>query len=92
MDIDGNLNDWSTHCLIDGHCLTGFSIVPRLYYIPESEFNDDLTTAGSLVTLKDLSYKFDAMIEEVPFQWAQALHLITRLTSKCIHKILSCER
>lgn len=56
--------------------------MPRLYYIPESEFNDDLTTAGSLVTLKDLSYKFDPMIEEVPFQWAQALHLITRLTSK----------
>ena len=56
--------------------------MPRLYYIPESEFNDDLTTAGSLVTLKDISYKFDSMIEEVPFQWAQALHIITRLTSK----------
>ena len=73
------------------HWLTGFSIVPRLYYIPESEFNDDLTTAGSVVTLKDLGYKFDPLIEEVPFQWAQALHLVTRLTSKCcglIHKLV----
>ena len=65
--------------------------MPRLYYIPESEFNDDLTTAGSVVTLKDLGYKFDSLIEEVPFQWAQALHLVTRLTSKCcdlIHKLI----
>lgn len=62
--------------------------MPRLYYVPESEFNDDLTTAGSLVTLKDLSYKFDSMIEEVPFQWAQALHLVTRLTSKCYSLII----
>ena len=62
--------------------------MPRLYYVPESEFNDDLTTAGSLVTLKDLSYRFDSMIEEVPFQWAQALHLVTRLTSKSYSLII----
>lgn len=64
-------------------CAAGFSVVPRLYFIPESEFSDDLATVGSLVTLKDLIYKFEPMTEEVPFQWAQALHLITRLTSKC---------
>ena len=62
--------------------LAGFAIVPRLYYIPESEFSDDIATMGSLVTMRDLSYKFEPMIEEVPFQWAQALHLITKLTSK----------
>lgn len=42
-----------------------------------------MTTVGSVVTLRDLSYKFEAMIEEIPFQWAQALFLITRLASKC---------
>ena len=61
--------------------VTGFAVVPRLYYIPESEFTDDITTVGSLVTLKDVSYRFEPMTEEVPFQWAQALYLITRLTS-----------
>ena len=61
-------------------CMAGYSIVPRLYYIPESEFNDDLTTAGSMVTVRDL-YRLDPMVEEVPFQWAQALYIITRLTS-----------
>ena len=61
--------------------VTGFSIVPRLYYIPESEFTDDITTVGSMVTLKDVSYRFEPMVEVVPFQWAQALYLITRMTS-----------
>ena len=61
---------------------TGYSVVPRLYFIPESEFSDDMATVGSLVTLKDLVYRFEPMTEEVPFQWAQALYLVTRLTSK----------
>ena len=65
-------------------CPAGYWIVPRLYYIPESEFNDDITTAGSVVTIRDYVYKFEAMTEEVPFQWAQALYLVTKLTSKLI--------
>ena len=64
----------------------GCWLVPRLYYIPESEFNDDLTTAGSVVTIRDYVYRFEPMIEEVPFQWAQALYLVTKLTSKCCQK------
>ena len=42
--------------------------------------------------MKDLGYKFEPMIEEVPYQWAQALHLVTRLTSKYCGQIdkLSC--
>lgn len=57
-------------------------IVPRLYYVVESELNDDLTTVGSMVTFRE--FKMDPLNEEVPFLWAQSLYLIARLTSKWI--------
>ena len=55
-------------------------IVCRLFYVPEWELTDDLaTTVGSLLTLKDLSYRMDPLIEEVPFMMAQAIYFITKL-------------
>ena len=60
-------------------------IVPRLYYVCESEFCDDGTTVGSGATLKDLKYKMEPLVEDVPFLWAQALYLIARITSKCVN-------
>ena len=59
-------------------------IVPRLYYVPESELMDDGgTAAGSMVTFRDCMYNaMEPMMEDVPFQWAQSLFIITRLASK----------
>ena len=47
---------------------------------------------GSMVTLRDVNYQMEPMREEIPFQWAQALFLIARLTSMNIVYIDSlCE-
>ena len=57
-------------------------MVPRLYYVPEGELVEDIAASGSFLTLKDVPmYKMEALVEEIPFQWAQSLYLITRLTS-----------
>lgn len=67
-------------------CCTGITIVPRLYYVPESELTDDLGAAvGSMVTLRDINYQMEPMIEEIPFLWAQALYLIAKLTSMYVY-------
>lgn len=67
-------------------------IVPRLYYVPESELSDDAggASASSFTTLKDLSYKMKPMIEKVPFQWAQALYFTAGLMSMfaCRHRLI----
>ena len=57
-------------------------VVPRLYFVPESELTDDGTETGSMVTFKDLLYNMEPMMEDIPFQWAQSLYLITRLASE----------
>ena len=60
-------------------------IVPRLYFVPESELNDDLGTVASMVTFRDLMCNsMEPMLEAIPFQWAQSLYLIARLASKSI--------
>ena len=60
----------------------GHQIVPRLYLVPESELGDECTTQGSLVTLKDLNYRMEPLVEDIPFQWAQAVFYITKLLSR----------
>ncbi len=69
-------------CCIAANILPiGHMIVPRLYYVPESELMDDAggVSASSFLTLKDLSYKMKPMFEDVPFQWAQALYFTAGL-------------
>ena len=64
---------------------SGNLVVPRLYFVPESELDEGGTAAGSMVTFRDVMYTtMEPMMEDVPFQWAQALYLITRLTSTCV--------
>ncbi len=64
----------------------GHVIAPRLYYVPESELSDDpgAASASSFTTLKDLFYKMKPMVEDIPFQWAQALFCIAGLMSMCV--------
>ncbi len=57
-------------------------VVPRLYYVCESELSDEVVTVGSVVTVKEL--KMEPMNEGVPFLWAQALYLVARLTRELI--------
>ena len=57
--------------------------MPRLYFVPDSEITEDSGTQGSVVTLRDCNdYRLEPMSEEVPFQWAQALHFICRMARK----------
>ena len=61
----------------------GHNIVPRLYFVPECEFTDEALLSGSVATMKDsLNLPMEPLMEEVPFQWSQALYFTTRLTSK----------
>ena len=53
-------------------------MVPRLYFVPESELVDDGVSAMSVATFKESMLS----MEQIPFLWAQSLHLITGLTSK----------
>lgn len=57
-------------------------VVPRLYYVCESELSDEVPTVGSTVTVREL--KMEPMNEGIPFLWAQALYLIARLTRELI--------
>ncbi len=57
-------------------------VVPRLYYVCESELSDEVPTVGSAVTVREL--KMEPMNEGIPFLWAQALYLIARLTRELI--------
>ena len=57
-------------------------MVPRLYFVPESELVDDGVSAMSVATFKESVLSMEPMMEEIPFLWAQSLHLITGLTSK----------
>ena len=38
---------------------------------------------SSIFTIKDITYGMEAMVEDIPFQWAQALHFTARLMSRC---------
>ena len=59
---------------------SGHVIASRLFYVPESELTDEVaTTVGSLLTLKDLSYRMEPLIEKVPFMMAQAIYFMTKL-------------
>ena len=49
-------------------CPVGHMVVPRLYFVPESELTDDGTGTGSMVTFKDLLYNMEPMMEDIPFQ------------------------
>ncbi len=62
--------------------ISDWDIVPRLYYVCESELSNEVTTVGSSAVAKQL--KMEPMKEDVPFLWAQALYLIARLTRKFI--------
>jgi len=55
-------------------------IVPRLFCVPESELLDEGgTTVGSMLTLRDLCYHMEPMVEKVPFMMAQAIFFITKI-------------
>lgn len=59
-------------------CSLGQRLVPRLYYVPKSELAED---GESVATARDLSFSMEPMLEAIPFQWAQALYLTTKLAS-----------
>ena len=59
--------------------LLGRHIVPRLYFVPETELLDEPMMTGSV--RESISHSMDPMKEKVPFQMAQALYLTTKITS-----------
>ncbi len=63
-------------------CISEWKIVPRLYYVCESELSDEVTIVGSIAATKQ--FKMEPMNEDIPFLWAQALYLIARLTRELI--------
>ena len=55
-------------------------IVPQLYYVPESELSDEVgTSAGSMATVRDMSYKLEVRREPMPFLWAQSVFYSAKL-------------
>ena len=62
---------------------TDHVIVPQLYFVPESELSDEIgTSAGSMVTLRDITYKLEVRPEPMPFLWAQSLFYSAKLLRK----------
>lgn len=58
-------------------------IVPQVYFVPESELSDDVgTSAGSMVTLRDMTYTLEVRHEPMPFLWAQSLFYSAKLLRK----------
>lgn len=58
-------------------------IVPRLYYVPESELSDELgTSMGSITTLRDMTYRLEVKREFMPFLWAQSMFYSAKLLRK----------
>jgi phosphorylase kinase alpha/beta subunit len=67
--LENSLSDFEDHV-----------IVPQLYFVPESELSDEIgTSAGSMVTLRDITYKLEVRPEPMPFLWAQSLFYSAKL-------------
>jgi phosphorylase kinase alpha/beta subunit len=55
-------------------------IVPQLYYVPESELSNEAgTSAGSIATARDVTYRMEVRRDPIPFLWAQSLFYTAKL-------------
>ena len=61
-------------------------IVPQLYYVPESELSDEAgTSAGSIATARDMTYRMEVRRDTIPFLWAQSLFYTAKLLRELRH-------